>query len=63
VRASRQQQFRDPAHLSPRARQGVGPASLKQLNTTVELTKEREEEENGVKYFLVFYSGDPPSLL
>jgi hypothetical protein len=29
VQSSRWQQFRDPAHPSPRARQGVGPASLR----------------------------------
>jgi hypothetical protein len=36
---------------------------LEQLNTTAESSKEREEEGNGEKYFLVSYSGDPPSLL
>jgi hypothetical protein len=39
------------------------PASLKQLNTIAESIKEREEEENGEKYFLIFYSEDPPSIL
>jgi hypothetical protein len=52
----------DPAHPSPRAPHGVGLSSLKQLNTTIELSKEREEEENGEKYFLVLYSRDRPSL-
>jgi hypothetical protein len=27
------------------------------------VVKEREEEENGEKYFLVSHFGDPPSLL
>jgi hypothetical protein len=59
VRASQRQRFGDPAHPSPRARQGVGVASLKQLNTITESSKEREEEENREKYFLMFYSGNP----
>jgi hypothetical protein len=36
---------------------------MKQLNTTIESSKEREEEDNGEKYFLMSYFGDPPSLL
>jgi hypothetical protein len=63
VRASPRQWFGDPAHPSPRARQGVGPANLKQLNTIVESSKERKQGENGEKYFLLSYYGDPQSLL
>jgi hypothetical protein len=63
VRASRRQRFGDPAHASPHARQGVGLAILKQLNTIAESSKEREEEAKGEKYFLVSYSRDPQSLL
>jgi hypothetical protein len=68
VQASRQQRFTDPAHPSPHAQQGVGPTSLKQLNIKAYSTKEREEEENREKYFLVsfileilsaFYRRDP----
>jgi hypothetical protein len=50
MRASRQR-FGDPAHSSPCARQGVGLASLKQLNTTAETSQEREEEKNGEQNF------------
>jgi hypothetical protein len=63
MRASRWQQFRDTTHSSPRARQGVGRQALKQLNTTTELSKEREDEPCEEKYFLVSYSGNPQCLL
>jgi hypothetical protein len=43
VQASQRQRFGDPAHPSHHVRQGVGLASLKQLNTIAELLKEKEE--------------------
>jgi hypothetical protein len=36
---------------------------MKQLNTIAESSKEKEEEDNGEKYFLVSYSGNPQCLL